>query len=413
MQLPGAKLAVFSDPHYMHPSLLVEDGLAFQTYLAQDRKLLKESVAILDAVVDSMVQAQPDIVLVPGDLTKDGELASHQGLTNALQRLRDAGAKVLVCPGNHDVNNPHALAYAGANVTPVPSVSPVEFAQIYAAYGYGDAIARDPGSLSYVAEPTPGLWVLAMDSCRYERNTNGTPFTGGYFDAARWEWITNQLASARAQGKVVLGMMHHGVAEHYAGQKLLFSEYVLDDYPTVAAAFASYDMRVVFTGHYHAQDVVKSSYAQRTLYDIETGSTVTYPCPFRLVTLGRDGVLAVRSYQVTAIDYDLGGLDFPTYAYRYLTDGLMGLAKHLLMQPPYNLPQSTAELLAPAMTEAFASHSQGDESTRPVSAQTQGIVAYLQSQTGDPMAQLMANALLALFNDPAPADNTLAIDLFR
>jgi hypothetical protein len=132
-----------------------------------------------------------------------------------------------------------------------------------------------------------------------------------------------------------------------------------------------------------------------------------------MMTLGPNGVLAIQSYQVTAIDYDLGGLDFPTYAYRFLTDGLMGMAKYLLMQPPYNLPQPTAELLAPAMTEAFASHYQGDESTRPISAPTQGIIAYLQSQTGDPMAQLMANALQALFNDPAPADNTLAIDLFR
>jgi 2',3'-cyclic-nucleotide 2'-phosphodiesterase (5'-nucleotidase family)/3',5'-cyclic AMP phosphodiesterase CpdA len=413
MQVPGAKLAVFSDPHYMHPSLLIEDGLAFQTYLAQDRKLLKESVAIFNAVVDGIAQAQPEIVLVPGDLTKDGELVSHQGVTNALQRLRNAGAKVFVCPGNHDVNNPHALAFAGANVSPVPSVSPAEFAQLYAAYGYGDAVARDPGSLSYVAEPTPGLWILAMDSCRYERNTNGTPFTGGYFDAARWAWITNQLASARTQGKFVLGMMHHGVAEHYAGQKLLFPDYVLDDYQAVAAAFASYGMRVVFTGHYHAQDVIKSTYDQGTLHDIETGSTVTYPCPFRMMTLGPNGVLAIQSYQVTAIDYDLGGLDFPTYASRFLTDGLMGLSKYLLMQPPYNLPQPTAELLAPAMTEAFASHYRGDESSRPISPQTQGIIAYLQSQTGDPMAQLMANALLALFNDPVPADNTLAIDLLQ
>jgi UDP-2,3-diacylglucosamine pyrophosphatase LpxH len=352
-------------------------------------------------------------VLVPGDLTKDGELVSHQGVANALQRLRDAGAKVFVCPGNHHVNNPHALAYAGATVTPVPSVPAADFARIYAAYGYGDAIARDPGSLSYVAEPTPGLWILAMDSCRYARNTNGTPFTGGYFDAARWTWITNHLASARAQGKFVLGMMHHGVAEHYAGQKLLFPEYVLDDYQTVAATFAGYGMRVVFTGHSHAQDVIKSTYAQGTLYDMETGSTVTYPCPIRLVTLGRNGALEVSSYQVTAIDHDLGGLDFSTYAYRYLTDGLSGLAKYMLMHPPYNLPQPTADLLAPAMTEAFASHYQGDESARPISSQTQGIIAYLQGQTGDPMAQLMANALLALFNDPAPADNLLPIDLFR
>jgi hypothetical protein len=82
----------------------------------------------------------------------------------------------------------------------------------------------------------------------------------------------------------------------------------------------------------------------------------------------------------------------------------------MLMQPPYNLPQATAQFLAPAMTEAFASHYQGDEGSRLVSTQTQQTIAFLQSQA-DPLSLLMANALLAIFNDPAPADNNLTIDL--
>ncbi len=408
--LPAAKIASFSDPHYMDPSLLIADGVAFQTYLAYDRKLLKESAAILDSVIAGVTNADPDIVLIPGDLTKDGELASHQGMTNALERLRAAGAKVFVCPGNHDVNNPHALAYDGANVLPVPSVSAAEFAQIYDQYGYGSAVARDPASLSYVAEPMPGLWILAMDACHYERNTNGAPYTGGYFDTARWAWITNQLAAARAQGKFVLGMVHHGIMEHYQGQKALFSEYVLDDYQTVRQEFARYGMKVVFTGHYHAQDVVKSVHAQGTIFDIETGSTVTYPCPYRVMDLSSGGVLTITSYQVTNINYDLGGQPFPTYAYDFLTNGLMSLSTYLLMQPPYNLSQAQAQFLAPAMTEAFTSHYQGDEGSRPISLQTQGIIGALQA-AGDPLSLMMANTLLAIFNDPAPADNNVQLDL--
>jgi 2',3'-cyclic-nucleotide 2'-phosphodiesterase (5'-nucleotidase family)/3',5'-cyclic AMP phosphodiesterase CpdA len=410
VQLPAVRIASFSDPHYMHPGLLVADGPAFQTYLAQDRKLLAESAAILDAALLGISQAHPDIVLIPGDLTKDGELVSHQGFTNALQRLRAAGAKVFVCPGNHDVANPHAVAFDGATALPVPSVSPADFAAIYDDYGYGSALARDPASLSYVAEPVPGLWILSMDAARYDLNTPTEPHTGGYFDAARWNWITNQLAYARAQGKFVVGMVHHGVMEHYAGQKALFSDYVLDDYQTVREAFAAYGMKVVFTGHYHAQDIVKFASSRGTLFDVETGSLVTYPNPYRVMDLTGDGHLAVTSSQVTSINYDLGGLDFPTYAHAFLTNGLMGLSTYLLTQPPYNLPLPTAQFLAPAMTEAFASHYQGDEGSRPISPQTQAIIAFLQSQA-DPLAQLMANALLAIFNDPAPADNNLTLHL--
>lgn len=408
--LPSPRIAVLSDPHYMDPSLLIAEGPAFQTYLAQDRKLLKESAAILDSALAGIIEARPDIVLIPGDLTKDGELVSHRGLTNALQRLRDAGAKVFVCPGNHDVANPHALAFDGSNTIPAPTVSPTDFAALYQGYGYGDALARDPDSLSYVAEPVPGLWILSMDAARYDRNTEGHPYTGGYFDPPRWNWITNQLAAARVQGKFVLGMVHHGVLEHYAGQKQLFSDYVLDDYEAVREEFVRYGMKAVFTGHYHAQDIVKFTHPHGTLFDIETGSLVTYPSPYRVMDLAGNGVLTIHSYQVTDINYDLGGVPFPAYAYRFLTNGLMSLSTYLLTQPPYNLPLANAQVLAPAMTEAFASHYQGDESSRPVSPGTEAIIAFLQGQA-DPMSQLMANALRAIFNDPAPADNDVVLPL--
>lgn len=407
---PKLALATFSDAHYFAPSLLVNDGPAFQAYLAADRKLLVQSQAILDRMIAELKAAQPQIVLVPGDLTKDGELICHQAMTNYLGQLKAGGAKVFVIPGNHDINNPHAVSYDGTTTTPVPSVTPAQFATLYAGFGYGDALAHDPNSLSYVAEPVPGLWILAMDATHPERNTNGAPFTGGYFDAPRLNWITNQLAAARSQGKFVLGMMHHGILEHYAGQKALFPEYVLDDYQTVSRVFAAYGMNVVFTGHYHAQDVVQASFNPGRLFDIETGSAVTFPCPYRLLSLETNGDLTITSHPISTINFDLGGVPFPTYASNYLYAGLSDLATYMLTHAPYNLPLANAQFLAPAMAEAFTSHYQGDEGTRPISAQTQGILGYLRSQP-DPMSQLMANTLLALFNDPPPADNNLTLSL--
>lgn len=410
VELPQVRIAVLSDSHYMHPSLLISDGSAFQNYLFYDQKLLRESGAILDSAIAGIINAQPDIVIIPGDLTKDGELVSHQAAAEVLRRLRDSGIKVFVCPGNHDIANPEAMAFDGANVSPVPSVTPTEFAGIYADFGYGNASLRDPNSLSYVAEPVPGLWILAMDACRYDRNTNNRSFVGGYFDAARWNWITNQLDRARAQAKLVVGMMHHGVTEHYLGQKMFFPEYVVEDHELVRSTFARYGMRVVFTGHYHAQDVVRFDSPTGTLFDIETGSLVTYPCPYRVMDLAVNGWLTIKSQFVTNIDHDLGGVAFPNYAYNYLTNGSMNYSVYLLTQPPYNLPSVAAQQFAQPLTEAFVAHCIGDESSRPISPQTQGLIAFLQEQE-DPMAQLMANALLALFNDPPPADNDLSINL--
>jgi hypothetical protein len=157
---PKLKLAVMSDLHYFAPSLLVHDGPAFRAYLAADPKLLVQSQAIVDEMVAEVKQAQPQIVLVPGDLTKDGERVNHLAVTNYLGQLEAGGAKVFVIPGNHDINNPDAFSYDGETKTPVPTITKDEFATLYQQFGYGEAVARDPNSLSYVAEPVPGLRIL-------------------------------------------------------------------------------------------------------------------------------------------------------------------------------------------------------------------------------------------------------------
>jgi predicted MPP superfamily phosphohydrolase len=91
------KIAVLSDIHYMDPSLLMngaENGLAFQTYLAYDPKLIQFSDPIFRTALSKIVREKPDIVLIPGDLTKDGEPVSHESVAALLHQLADDGIKV-------------------------------------------------------------------------------------------------------------------------------------------------------------------------------------------------------------------------------------------------------------------------------------------------------------------------------
>jgi hypothetical protein len=48
-----------------------------------------------------------------------------------MKRLERAGIQVFVVPGNHDVDNPHAVRYVGDGSEPIPSVSPHMFRWIY------------------------------------------------------------------------------------------------------------------------------------------------------------------------------------------------------------------------------------------------------------------------------------------
>src|SRR3954466_4473257 len=78
---PNLKIAIVSDIHYMDPSLFVNNGAsgtAFQNYLNQDPKLLQYSDPIWRQVMTELKVEKPDVLLVSGDITKDGEKVGHR-----------------------------------------------------------------------------------------------------------------------------------------------------------------------------------------------------------------------------------------------------------------------------------------------------------------------------------------------
>lgn len=111
-QIPGnLEVAILSDLHILHPSLLQEGSETFEQYIQHDRKLLRQGPTLLQTAVRQLLRQpqRPHLVLIPGDLTKDRERISHQWVADSLLRpLREAGIQVHVVPGNHDINNPHA-----------------------------------------------------------------------------------------------------------------------------------------------------------------------------------------------------------------------------------------------------------------------------------------------------------------
>jgi predicted phosphodiesterase len=94
-----------------------------------------------------------------------------------------------------------------------------------------------------------------------------------------------QVADARREGKRIIGMMHHGVVSHWKYQNRVMKGYLVDDWKSVAARFAKMGLEVVFTGHSHAQDIACHKSGKATIYDVETGSAVTYPSPYRIVSI--------------------------------------------------------------------------------------------------------------------------------
>ncbi|MFP3919118.1 DUF6359 domain-containing protein [Lysinibacillus telephonicus] len=423
------KLSVLSDIHYYDTSLGTS-GEALNAYLENDRKLLIESAAVLHSAVEEIKENDSEVVLISGDLTKDGELVGHQNVVKVLKELEAAGKKVYVTHGNHDIQNPHAVKFVGDATEQVPSVSVEQYKELYNDFGYGEAIAQDSNSLSYVVQPKDGIRIIVMDSVLYNTNmVDGKPKTSGAIDQQRLTWILEQIEDAKENNQLIIGMTHHGIVEHFEVQEEIFPQYVIEDWQKVSETLANAGLNIVFTGHFHAQDAVsKTTAAGNTIYDIETGSLVTYPSPYRNIEIA-NGKIHVDTVTVDEINFNTNGKEFPEYAREFLEKGMetlvpSTLAQMIRQQQP-NLTEEQALQYAQALvdtqlapqldpsitvgsliTDALIQHYVGDETLSP---QNQQILQGMTS-SDDPMVKMLGNAILSLLNDPSQ-DNSFVIDL--
>ncbi len=399
------KIAVVSDIHYMDPSLLqngAASGEAFLNYLMRDPKLLEFSDPIFRRVMDELVVEQPHLLLIPGDLTKDGERAGHEAMAQLLGSLASAGIKVYVVPGNHDINNPEARSYDGNTATITPSISAADFASIYSQFGYESAIARDPNSLSYMAEPYPGLRILAIDANRYAENQD-IAIVGGKIKSETLSWIQDQMTLAAEANSTVLGLMHHNLVEHYQGQNSFDYGYVLDDWESTADALMGMGLKVIFTGHYHANDVTERISNGKTLFDIETGSLVSPPSPYRIAIL-KNKEVDISTNRVTTIQANLPeGMSFPSYSFAFTSTYLDGYFGYVLTQPPFVMSETLAASSAPLFRNAYMAHLAGDEKISPDEQRKD----YALGQ----ISPLAGMAVTTLWTDINTSDNKLHIKL--
>lgn len=295
------KIAVMSDTHYLSPAL-IKDTEDYTTALNSDRKLLTEGSEINKTLLDAVRRDKPDVLLISGDLTKDGELECHEDFSARLQQLKKdmPDMKIYVINGNHDIRNENAKNFNTADGKAVPAgrTQPEDFVRIYDfVYSDESVVARytppagkESGQLSYVAKPCDGVTLIVLDTCCYsEDNTSDNEAeheTRGEMSPELVAWAVEQISAAKAAGDRVIGMAHHGFVPHFSMEPDLMKMYLVEDYANIAAQLADAGLEVIFTGHMHANDIAAMTTENgNTLYDIETGSNLTYPSPMRFAQL--------------------------------------------------------------------------------------------------------------------------------
>jgi len=398
------KIAVISDIHYMDQTLLPEtpeDNPDFQTLLFNSyNKMVELSEPIFDEAISELRREKPDVLLITGDLANNGELANHEIVRNKLKKLTDNGTQVLVIPGNNDINSPDAKSYSGNGSTLVSVVNPEEFATLYGDFGYNDALYRDVNSLSYIFQVRENLWVLGIDACIYSPSYSRR----GNIKANTMLWIQEKMAEANEKGITVLAMMHHGIAEHYTGQSTLIKGDVVNDFSNVSSSLMNAGIKLVFTGHSHANDMVEVSGNGNSIWDIETGSLATPLSPYRVLTID-DNFIKIETRRITKIEKPFpGGKSFLDYSNSYLAEHL-DMYFNWYLVAGMKLPSAWVEASLPYVRNAMMAQYAGEEQITSEEA-----IKFEEIKTLDPtnpLIQLIEN----FWTDLPPVDNEIHIKM--
>ncbi len=272
-----------------------------------DQQCVNESAAIIEASFDMLAaKTDSDIVLIAGDLTNNGERASHELMLEKLYKLKGAGKRVIVITATHDYGL-LGVDENGNSTEPDPNyASRTELRELYKDFGYDEAIAEHEKSMSYVVQLAPGYRLLCLND-----DGNGRSFCG--YDEPHLNWILAQIETAKRDGQFIFAMTHHPVVPPTPVYPLMSERDMLGAYKKTSQILADAGLRFIFTGHTHMQNIgfIETEKGNR-LYDINTGSLVGCPAPIRAVTIDNEN-MNITTEHIETFDWDFGGKDMITY----------------------------------------------------------------------------------------------------
>ncbi len=291
-------IEMVSDTHILAPSLH-EDNETFRRFCESgDGKLVQYSDVIFNAFIEDVKAAGAQYIMISGDLTTNGEKASHQWIADQLTALyHETGIKALVVPGNHDINNPYALSFLEGKRQYVDTVSPEDFRTIYENCGYDMAVSKDSHSLSYLAKLSDKVYALMLDSCIYDTNEDlGYPVTGGKLSQSTLNWIES-LQFVIPEGAKIFSVSHHNLLTH---AEMLSNGYTLYNDEAARESLNQLGISLNFSGHIHTQDVKVSQVDD--FADVVTGCLTQHPQDYAEIVTSEEG-LQYKVHPVTVKNY--------------------------------------------------------------------------------------------------------------
>lgn len=354
------KFAIVSDLHIALPHTIWDHPSRFH--------LVEYSIPAFEEVLKQLAHLDLDFLLLPGDLTQHGEPENHKWLSERLAKLP---YPVYVIAGNHDV----------------PRVETFDqFTPHYLKFGFKSGIS-DPNKLYYECEVLPNVRLIGLNSNQFDAEGQQI----GWIDKQQLEWL--QSVFDRQEYDLNLVTIHHNVVEHMHEQSVnaLGRRYMLGNNEQLCEILHRANVKLVFTGHLHVQDIAYSD--RYKLYDITTGSLVSYPHPYRVLNYISDiegDRIEIESFCVKTIPEKP---DFLHFSREWMGNHSHPFVLRLLTHPPLNLALEIAETLTPELRYFWADIADGD------------------SEFHFPTFPQVAREYFEAFTDVPPKDNNVTLVL--
>lgn len=340
-----AKIIVATDTHYLSERIN-DKGKAFSDMVnSSDGKLVQYCDEIFSAFADEVVNAQPDVLILSGDLTFNGEKASHEDFVNKLKEIQAKGVQVLTIPGNHDIDSASACGFKNDEYYQVDGITADEYRELYYDFGMKQAQSVDEYSFSYLYKVNKDLYVLMLDTNAFGQN---------FVQDESYQWIEEQLKAVKRNKAQVITVTHQNLFAH--NEQLSFG-YQLYDANELLELFNKYKVKCNLSGHIHMQHIKSDG-----VTEIATSSLLVSPVQYGVIDF--DGKI---NYQAKSVDVsawakgnnsdDENLLDFSNYAEYFFKDS--SYKRSLEQLEKYDISNEDKKLIAEAFSELNTSYFAG------------------------------------------------------
>lgn len=331
---------VITDTHLIADELH-DNGKAFQDIqtTSQGKDLVYQEIS-LKAFCKLINLKKPAALIVTGDVTFNGELISAQKFQEIFSSLTDT--KLLILPGNHDIFDGWARSFKGSKQLYTEQISPINWKSIFNE-SYNCALNEDAFSLAYSVQLNPQYLLLLLDSNIYgTHEVSGAPNTEGQISEEQLVWLEKQLNYAKASNLRPLLFLHHNL---YIHNPAVNRGFVLNNAPFLRQFCKDFDIKLAFSGHIHAQNIVGPQ-GQTPTTEIATSSFCSYDQAYGVVKVHPDGLTYDRqTFEMTSFLTENEQSDYTlTHFHDYLKEiQLRNLANNSKRKVKIGKPESSLQ----------------------------------------------------------------------